>query len=78
MGRARLIRSHRNAIALRSASVSVILMSTVEDILRAIEQLSPEDRWQVLQEILRMEGREPCAAMPDDFWNKLEELEQGR
>ena len=53
-------------------------MSTVDDIVRAIEQLSPEDRWQVLQELQRMEGREPCAIMPEDFWNKLEELEQGR
>jgi|EndMetStandDraft_8_1072994.scaffolds.fasta_scaffold2858429_2 hypothetical protein len=53
-------------------------MSSVDDIVRAIEQLSPEDRWQIMQELLRMEGREPCAVMPEDFWNKLEELEQGR
>ncbi len=53
-------------------------MSTIAEILRAIEQLSPEERWQVLQELQRMEGREPSATVPDNFWNKLEELEQGR
>jgi hypothetical protein len=51
-------------------------MSTVEDILRAIAKLSPEERWEVLQELQRMEGKEPSATMPASFWDKLEELEQ--
>lgn len=53
-------------------------MSTVAEILRAIEQLSPEERWEIQQELQRMEGKEPSATMPDAFWNKLEDLEQGR
>ena len=53
-------------------------MSTVEEILRAIAQLSPEERWEIQQELQQMEGKEPCASMPDTFWNQLEELEQGR
>ena len=53
-------------------------MSTVAEILRAIEQLTPEERWHLLQEIQRMEGKEPSATMPENFWSKLEELEQGR
>jgi hypothetical protein len=53
-------------------------MSTVDEILRAIAQLTPEERWEVLQELQQMEGKEPSATMPESFWNKLEELEQGR
>jgi hypothetical protein len=53
-------------------------MNAVEEILRAIAQLSPEERWEVQQELQQMEGKEPYAAMPETFWNKLEELEQGR
>lgn len=53
-------------------------MCTVAEILRAIELLSPDERWQILQELLRRENKEPGAAMPDAFWNRLEELEQGR
>lgn len=68
----------QNAIALRCASATVTAMSTVAEILRAIEQLSPEERWEIQQELQRMEGREPSATMPETFWNKLEDLEQGR
>ena len=53
-------------------------MSTVDEILRAIERLSPEERWHIVQEVQRMQADESCATMPDGFWNKLEELEQGR
>ena len=53
-------------------------MSTVEDILRAIAQLTPEERWEIQQELQRMVGKEPSATMPETFWNQLEELEQGR
>lgn len=53
-------------------------MSTVEDILRAIARLSPEERWEVQQELQQMEGKEPLAGMPDTFWNQLEEIGEGR
>jgi hypothetical protein len=53
-------------------------MSTVDEILRAIRQLSAEERSHLQQELQRMQQDHPGATMPDGFWNKLEELEQGR
>jgi hypothetical protein len=53
-------------------------MSTVDEILRAIERLSPEERLHIQEELQRMQHDEPRTTMPDTFWNKLEELEQGR
>lgn len=51
-------------------------MSKVAEIISAIAVLSPEDRQKVLEALEEMESE--STKVPEAFWNKLEELEQGR
>ena len=51
-------------------------MSRVAEIVSAIGQLSPEERREVLAALEEM-LRQPSAET-EEFWHKLEDLEQGR